>query len=62
MNRLTNPNAQMLFGIPREPVGTGCPSADLAFSIGVAFVATYNSNTMADTGQVVLVKANPVSF
>ena len=39
MNRLTKPKAQMLFGIARKPVGAGRPSADLAFFIGVAFVA-----------------------
>ena len=55
MNRLTNPKAHMLFGIPRKPVGAGCPSADLAFSIGVAFVATYTFNTMADAGRAVVV-------
>lgn len=68
MNRLTKPKAQMLFGIARKPVGAGRPSADLAFFIGVAFVAKYTSNTMVDTGRVVLVSAptaklnNPVNF
>jgi len=51
-----------------KPVGAGRPSADLAFFIGVAFVAKYTSNTMVDTGRVVLVSAptgklnNPVNF
>ena len=54
MNRLTKPNAQMLLGIARKPVGADRPSADWAFFIGVALAARYTSTTMADKARVPL--------
>lgn len=44
----------MLFGIARKPVRPGRLSGDLAVFIRVVFGAGYASNTVADTGRVVL--------